>query len=389
MQNRLDGGMYVWRNTTRARKYALLCGPFPMLESLNLHLTRALHVDSSAEQRSVFSHCPRLTKVVLTGTQLVELPWAQIRELCLEDVRQDWDDAEAAMQFVSLVGRCPNLVVFQARDFEVEEIPPPSTTICPSIRVLDTAIEFVMDCLTLPNLQEVILSKDVHNPHKGALPPFHRLLQRSQCSGNLTSLSIPLYSMYNIAHDLHTILSEMTHLEVLDIQVSGKHSDQDIANLRTRNQIKKVLDALSVASQDIVTFLPCLSSFNLDLNYQFPYCETPGRLVTMLKARWEGDDMRGLAKLKRFQFSLSGLWLYVRWRLCGNADEIGMRRGVLSDEEGRVLHGLAMDGMDVAIKVRSVDATTTVKSKLAQQVPGEPAPQEAEYRELLVSSAMY
>ncbi|KAF9024345.1 hypothetical protein BDZ89DRAFT_1069157, partial [Hymenopellis radicata] len=86
----------------------------------------------------------------------------------------------------------------------------------------------------------------------------------------------------------------------------------------------------------------------------------------MLNARWQGDDMRGLAKLKRFQFSLSALERYLGWRLCGDADEIG----VFTEGEGRILHDLAMDGMDVAIKVRSVDSTTTVSSKVAQQVPG-------------------
>ncbi|KAF9023467.1 hypothetical protein BDZ89DRAFT_156313 [Hymenopellis radicata] len=369
--------------------YAPLRGRLPMLESLYLFLTGEFYINTPVDEQSVvtvFGDCPRLTKVVLTGTQLVELPWAQIRELRLEDRCRIWSD-EACRQFVSLVGRCLNLQVLQARLFEVEEDPPSSSTICPSIRVLDTAIDFVIDRLTVPRLQEAILSKDANNPHANTLRSFHRLLQRSECASNLTSLQIrdiPLYCTHHSAHDFSAILSEMTHLAVLDIQVSMKRLDHDLADFLAVDQITKVLDALSVASQDIVTFLPHLSSLGVDLEHHmhhgFPYCGSAGGLVSMLKARWEGDDMRGLAKLKRFQFSLSALRRYLLgWRLCGDADGIG----VFSEGEGRILHDLALDGMDVAIKVRSVDSNTTVKSKVIYQVPGEPSQEEAEYRLLL------
>ncbi|KAF8997536.1 hypothetical protein BDZ89DRAFT_772505 [Hymenopellis radicata] len=356
--------------------YAPLRGRLPMLESLNLFLSGEFDTDSPVDEQSVltvFDDCPRLTKVVLTGTQLVELPWAQIRELRLEDICRIWVE-EACRQFVSLVGRCANLQVLQARAFEVEENPPPSSTICPSMRVLDMAIDYVIDRLTLPRLQEVILSKDAHNPHTDTLRSFHRLLQRSECASNITSLQIrdiPLYGTHHSAHDFYAILSEMTHLVVLDIQGSMKCVDYESADNMAMEQITKVLGALSVASQDIVTFLPRLSSLDIDLKHHmhrgFPYFGSTGGLVSMLKARWEGDDMRGLAKLKRFQFSLSALERYLGWRLCGDADEIG----VFTEGEGRILQDLVMDGMDVAIKVRSVDSTTTVQSKVAQQVPGE------------------
>ncbi|KAF9023487.1 hypothetical protein BDZ89DRAFT_1069857 [Hymenopellis radicata] len=370
--------------------YAPLRGRLPMLESLNLGLCGDFHIPMPVEQRSVvtvFNDCLRLTKVVLTGTRPVQLPWGQIRELRLEDNCQLWV-VEARRQFVSLIGRCPNLQVLQACcDFEFGENPPPSSTICPSIRVLDTAIDFVMDRLTLPHLQEVILSfsKDLDNSHASTLRSFHRLLQRSRC--NLTSLQIrdiPLHHTDDSAHDLYAILSQMAHLAVLDIRVSMKRFDRDEADPQAMAQITKVLDALSVASPDIITFLPCLSSLDIDLKHHryrsLPYFGPSGRLVPMLKARWEGDDMRGLTKLKRFQFSLSASpWCLEGWQLCSNADEIGgkIELCVFDDEEGRILHDLAMDGMDVAIRVRSVDATRTLSSKVVHKVPGEPSQQEA------------
>ncbi|KAF9031860.1 hypothetical protein BDZ89DRAFT_609477 [Hymenopellis radicata] len=379
--------------------YAPLRGRLPMLESLNLYLSGDLEIDRPVEQQlvlTVFNECPRLTKVVLTGTQLVQLPWAQIRELHLEDLCGVWVD-EACRQFVSLVGRCPNLQVFQACDFEVEENFSPPSTICPSIRVLDTAIDFVIDGLTLPRLQEVILTKDINNSHANTLRSFDRLLQRSS-SDNLTSLvirDIPLHETISGAHSLYDILSQMTHLAVLDIRVSMKCLDRDAPDHQAMAQITNVLDALSVASEDIVTFLPCLSSLDVDLKHhrvrRLPYFGPSGTLVPMLKARWQGDDMRGLSKLKRFQFSLSALCQYLgKWRLCRNADEIGSNiECVFDDDEGRMLHDLAMDGMDVAIRVRSVDTTRTLSSKVVLKVPGEPSQQEAKDQLIMTESRRF
>ncbi|KAF9023475.1 hypothetical protein BDZ89DRAFT_156475 [Hymenopellis radicata] len=222
--------------------YAPLRGRLPMLESLNLFLSG--DIDRPVDEQSVltvFNDCPRLTKVVLTGRRLVQLPWAQIRELCLEDICQVWVD-DACRQFVSLVGHCLNLQVLQARGFEVEDDPPPSSTIFPSIRVLDTAIDFVIDRFTAPHLREVILSKDVNNSHTYTLRSFHRLLQRSECASNLTSLQIrdiPLYCTHHSADDFSAILSEMTHLAVLDIQVSMKRLDYESADLERWNRLRK------------------------------------------------------------------------------------------------------------------------------------------------------
>ncbi|KAF9024344.1 hypothetical protein BDZ89DRAFT_124554 [Hymenopellis radicata] len=97
--------------------YAPLRGRLPMLESLYLFLSGEFDIDRPVDEQSVltvFNDCPRLAKVDLTGTQLVQLPWAQIRELRLEDRCRIWVD-EACRQFVGLVGRCPNLQVLQAR----------------------------------------------------------------------------------------------------------------------------------------------------------------------------------------------------------------------------------------------------------------------------------
>ncbi|KAF9024318.1 hypothetical protein BDZ89DRAFT_1136088 [Hymenopellis radicata] len=84
--------------------YAPLRGRLPMLESLYLFLTGEFYINTPVDEQSVvtvFGDCPRLTKVVLTGTQLVELPWAQIRELRLEDRCRIWSDEACA----SLRGR--------------------------------------------------------------------------------------------------------------------------------------------------------------------------------------------------------------------------------------------------------------------------------------------
>lgn len=55
-----------------------------MLESLNLHLSGNLDIDISHQTvLTVVNDCPRLTKVVLTATKHLQLPWAQIREVTL------------------------------------------------------------------------------------------------------------------------------------------------------------------------------------------------------------------------------------------------------------------------------------------------------------------
>ncbi len=56
------------------------------------------------------------------------------------------------------------------------------------------------------------------------------------------------------------------------------------------------------------------------------------------------------------------------------------------------MHDLEMDGMDVAIRVRSVTATSatrTLSSRVVLMVPGEPSQQEAEDQLLMRYSAMH
>ncbi|KAF9024324.1 hypothetical protein BDZ89DRAFT_1136096 [Hymenopellis radicata] len=131
-------------------------------------------------------------------------------------------------------------------------------------------------------------------------------------------------------------------------------ADHKKPNTQAMQEVTEFIQALQVAPQQNVTFLPRVSSVKINLTRHMdsngiPYFGPRGSFSSMVKARWEGDTERGLAKLETFHFSLStGLGVTLSYDISG-------RLARLRDEvETHILSGLIDDGMNLTIRVTAI-----------------------------------
>ncbi|KAF9023484.1 hypothetical protein BDZ89DRAFT_1136671 [Hymenopellis radicata] len=323
----------------------------PHLESLGLV------VDPEAYSVvSMFRACPRLRKLTLRGTipPAIELPWDQITELDLS--RVDLDDEGGRRACLRLIGQCPSLEILTMSEWDSADDESAYTAItCSNMRKLYATSVPVIDALTLPRLRDASLSPNDSLIHFDILHSFKRLLIRSNCLGALTRLSlnsVPLAA--SPEHSLCSILSQTHSLAFLDLAVIvGEFDDETDAS--DREQIVAMVKSLEVVSTESVTFLPFLSSLDIQVynhrdSWRLLYLGPVGSFASTVKTRWKGDDTLGLARLKRCRFAVH----VVKMNKTICRDSVGVPIvNVFNEEETHIFNALIDEGMDLSIRVTS------------------------------------
>ncbi|KAF9035403.1 hypothetical protein BDZ89DRAFT_489825 [Hymenopellis radicata] len=277
------------------------------------------------------------------------------------DAEGDEDDLRACMRLIELCTSLETLSLpyWYLEDDEAES--PYTPTTCSNVRKLDTKSVRVMDALTLPRLREASLDPNPCMGHYDALYLFKQLLIRSNALSALTSLSlesVPLAASPD--RTLHSILSQTHSLAFLNLDVFMQEFDEQ-TDVNDEEQIVTILESLEVIPAKTVTFLPLLSSLDIRVtNHRNSYyltCFGPlGSFASMIKARWKGDDMVGLARLRTCHFAVEAHHLSDGiYR-----DAVTFVPHIFSEAERLIFDALVDDGMDLAIRVSS-DLTENVR----------------------------
>ncbi|KAF9024323.1 hypothetical protein BDZ89DRAFT_1162271 [Hymenopellis radicata] len=148
--------------------YAPLSGRLPQLESLSLHFPYEQPPVAEAQPVIIaFRDCPRLTKVFITGKRRpIDLPYASITELHIEDYANPLLH-EDCWPSIRLVGQCTSLEklrVTGCRDPDHSSLSAPlipPLMIHSNLHKLATGCNHLIDHLTLPQLEEAVLSKEL------------------------------------------------------------------------------------------------------------------------------------------------------------------------------------------------------------------------------------
>ncbi|KAF8908307.1 hypothetical protein CPB85DRAFT_1253986 [Mucidula mucida] len=274
--------------------YAPLLGRLPQLESLSLHFSHFVDPDVVAEGQPVilaFSDCPRLTRVVLTGKRRpINLKYASITDLYIED------DAEPLLQEdcwanIRFMGQCTSLEKLRIMGCWYPDHSSSSAPLIQPLMVhsdlhkLTTGCGHLIDRLTLPQLEAVVLFKELDREYANFLPSFDRLLRRSHCT-SLTNLS--LVDLVLADHLLISVLSQTPSLISLYLHASMA-DDNDEPNRQAMQEVTEFIQGLQVTPKQNTTFLPRLASVKIRLtghmDSSFPYFGQRGSFSSMLKAR--------------------------------------------------------------------------------------------------------
>ncbi|KAF9024343.1 hypothetical protein BDZ89DRAFT_1069156 [Hymenopellis radicata] len=220
---------------------------------------------------------------------------------------------------------------------------------CPNIHQLDATSVLLVNTLTLPRLREasfhpVLATADY------ALSSFKHLLIRSNCLSALTSLSLTNVSLATSPERVHSILSQTHSLAFLNLEVTMREYD-DETDASDRDQIVAIVKSLEVIPTKTVTFLPLLSSLDIQICNHYERFN----LRYFGPARWKGDDTVGRARLRTCHFSVQAQHL---------EDSIYRAAGT----ERFVFNALIDEGMDLAIRVTS-DLTRTFEGNVVFAVP--------------------
>ncbi|KAF9035041.1 hypothetical protein BDZ89DRAFT_1157863 [Hymenopellis radicata] len=334
-----------------------ISGRLPQLESLSLHFPymHSGFVGSAlvAEAQPVilaFRDCPRLTKVTLTGKQRpMDLPYARITALSIETEPLLHEDCWTS---IGLVGQCTSLEKLRITGCSDSDPSSLSTPLIPplihsNLHKLTTGCNHLIDHLTLPRLEEAVLCNELYRTYGNILPSFGRLLHRSHCT-SLTKLDIADLTLAD--HLLVSILSQTPSLTTLQLRASMA-DDNDEPNRQAMQEVTEFIQALQVTPQQNVTFLPRVSSVKIRLTGHtdssgIPYFGPRGSFSSMVKARWEGDTERGLARLETFYFDLNAGTLDLPYN-----DTTGRLPRLRDEVEAHILSSLVDDGMDLVVRV--------------------------------------
>ncbi|KAF8908389.1 hypothetical protein CPB85DRAFT_1562851 [Mucidula mucida] len=345
----------IFAESYRWRKVYLMYGNVLSAPSLD-HLPRLESLTLSFDGRnpgaypSAFEGCPHLRKLSLGGTipPALHLPWAQITELELAGV--DTDDMENRRACLRLIRQCPSLesLAMPETDSMDNDEAVNMVITYPNMRKLFNAPALVIDNLTLPRLQEASLYSSFK-----ILSAFNRLLFRSNCWGALARLwldNVPLAP--SPGHSLHSILSQTRNLVLLDLLVFlGEFDDETDAH--DREQVVAIVKSLEVVPTQSVTFLPLLSSLNIEVEtrndaWTLRHFGPVGSLASMVKARWKGDGTLGLARLKR-----CCIGVHTRPSDTDPALVRYPEEAIFNAEEQHIFNALVDEGMDLSIRVTS------------------------------------
>ncbi|KAF9023515.1 hypothetical protein BDZ89DRAFT_157227 [Hymenopellis radicata] len=335
--------------------YASLHNRLPRLEAVGLYCN-PLELEDPAV--SVFKDCPRLTKVTLGGGMLgVEFPWDQITELDLSRIDCDGDeegrdeeDRRACMRFI---GQYPSLEILSTPYWDSEDDDDSAYTpiTCSNVRKLD--VTSVPVGLMLPLLREASLRPVPGMAQHNYLYQFEQLLTRSNCLRTLTSLllaRVPLATSLDCT--LHSILLQTHSLAFLSLSIYIQDYD-DQTDASDREQIVTIVKSLEVIPTKTITFLPRLSSLDIQIRLHretanLQYFGPVGSFASAIEARWKGDDTVGLARLRRCHYAVQARHL-----------QHSVHRGtatfvprIFSEAERLVFDALVDDGMDLAIRSR-------------------------------------
>ncbi|KAF9030441.1 hypothetical protein BDZ89DRAFT_1064642, partial [Hymenopellis radicata] len=346
--------------------YAPLRGRLPRLELLDVDSVGPMGSDI----RSAFKDCPRLVTVALSGADLhmVELPMKQIT--CLRfNLYHNWpgDDFRAC---VDLIGQCSLLeILLVDSESERAQDPPLQSLTLPCLRDLSATHPYLLDSLTLPQLEVAALVRRYGDIHPDTLYSFYCLIQRSSCASNLTELrliQVPLTLHRSEPHLLLSILCQTIKLGTLQLEASMLRFREDdpfhgggTPDDWSVTQIMDVMRALEVVPGHTVTFLPRLVSLDITVTGHtdmdcIPYLEPHDDFVAMLKARHAGNEV-GLSKLEKFHFGL-GAKFQGPW----TRPEMRIHVDVFDDHEISDLRGLCEDGMDLIVQFRGTLPTVVL-----------------------------
>ncbi|KAF9023474.1 hypothetical protein BDZ89DRAFT_1041623 [Hymenopellis radicata] len=340
-------------------RYGSLHNRLPRLECLSLD-----YVQIKPKEQSVFKDCPRLTKLTLgVGTLGIGFPWDQIMELDLSGMDLGHGDEEDRQACMRLIGHCPSLETLSMPEWGSRDDRSAYTAItCSNMRKLSATSVSAIDALTLPRLREASLHPDPVTADYDALYSFKRLLIRSNCLGALTRLSlhsVPLDSPES-EHSLHSILSQAHSLAFLNLAVTIEDYDDemDVSDQPEEQVVALSMNSLKVIPTKTVTFLPLLSSLDIQIHnhrkaLSLLYFGPVGSFASTLKARWKGDDTVGLARLKTCHFSIQAR--HIRNRIYRDTSIYlsGPVAGIFNEAERFIFNALVDDGMDLAIRVTS------------------------------------
>ncbi|KAF9023493.1 hypothetical protein BDZ89DRAFT_1162710 [Hymenopellis radicata] len=135
------------------------------------------------------------------------------------------------------------------------------------------------------------------------------------------------------------------HPPILDLAVTIGEFDDEI-DVSDREQIETIVKSLEVIPAKTVTFLPLLSSLDIQIrnpcnSYDLQCFGPVGSFASMLKARWKGDDTVSLARLRTCHFAVHARHVGRNWE------------NIFTDTERLVFDALVDDGMDLTIQVES------------------------------------
>ncbi|KAF9030453.1 hypothetical protein BDZ89DRAFT_1064660 [Hymenopellis radicata] len=341
--------------------HAPLRGRLPQLELLDFAFPWDMDSDISA-----FKDCPHLVNVTLRdgNPRMVELPVKQIACLRLSNL-EPYCPAGYVRGCVDLLSQCPWLEILCVVSQEPVQDPFQQSIILPCIRDLSAIHPYLLDSLTLPQLEVATLDGgDIDSEYPDTLYSFYCLIQRSNCASNLTELRInevPLTLHHSEPHLLLSILSQTTKLATLQLRASMFNFQENIAAPHdvpapddwSVTQIMDVMSALEVVPVHTATFLPRLVSLDITVNdhsdlhcIPYPGLAPHDDFVAALNARHAGNEA-GLSKLEKFHFAL---YTTPRDRNPPEMYELRRHEALFHGHDASVLRGLCEDGMDLLIQ---------------------------------------
>ncbi|KAF9030449.1 hypothetical protein BDZ89DRAFT_1159324 [Hymenopellis radicata] len=340
--------------------YAPLRGRLPQLERLDLHT-----VPFEGAVISAFMDCPRLVKVTLFGPdpRVVELPVKQIT--CLH-LRANFGDSNFRA-YADLIGQCSLLeILFVDSVSEPVQDPLLQSPTHPCLRDLTTTCPYLLDSLTVPQLEVAALDQRVSCCTPDTLYSFCCLIQRSNCASNLTELrliGVPLTLHRSEPHHLLlSILCQTIKLGALQLEASMLRFQEDdpfhgggTPDDWSVTQIMDIMRALEVVPGHTVTFLPRLVSLDIMVTDHtdmdcIPYLEPHDDFLAMLKARRAGNEVGLVSKLEKFHFALRTALLEGRNLNHPEMYELRKHEALFHGHDASVLRGLCEDGMDLIIR---------------------------------------
>jgi hypothetical protein len=298
LPERLIGAVVAHSNRWKTADLKITTSLIPLLAPIRdrLSLLTELTIMSFGNTVQPFSYAgnaPRLTDITLVDYphELLNVPWSSIRRFSETQLMYGRNSS------VNQTERCLKMLrdnpQLESLDVTYSSAAPSSSKSAlthRSLRRLATAEGNLIRCLTLPNLEEIVVE-----PRDDTMAAIRGLLKRSKCT--LRSLRLIDFLLDT---DVLAVLSSCTKLQTLVVRLTGWDAE-----------IKEVMDLL-VKKLAEPSFLPCLEDLDIIISRDYDEFDAPpmkrpctigfinDTFVEMIAARWgRRTAAQGRAHLKR------------------------------------------------------------------------------------------